>query len=172
MRGVTCIPNIRCKFFENFYSHTSCEVWRYPEWKITVFWISTHTPHARCDISSLDYDFYQRQFLLTHLMRGVTRAVFPTVQKLLIFLLTHLMRGVTEFASYTELSPGISTHTPHARCDVNGNWANTSVFISTHTPHARCDTMRLKNSDNHLISTHTPHARCDWMDKGQERCTQ
>ena len=34
----------------------------------------------------------------------------------------------------------ISTHTPHARCDLNPvEFTQMSKNISTHTPHARCD---------------------------------
>ena len=56
--------------------------------------ISTHTPHARRDIFSVDN------------VTGVN-----------IFLLTRLMRGVTSDALYKQYTGLISTHTPHARRD-------------------------------------------------------
>ena len=80
------------------------------------FRISTHTPHARCDVSynslfAVLSHFYSHtscevwlssdgagsfsfSFLLTHLMRGVT-TFFVLTAKSTVFLLTHLMRGVT-----------------------------------------------------------------------------
>ena len=38
----------------------------------------------------------------------------------------------------------ISTHTPHARCDVAVRRRPWACNISTHTPHARCDPLRLR----------------------------
>ena len=56
--------------------------------------ISTHTPHARRDLATLDKNGDILTFLLTRLMRGVTRGVYTTKSDLR-FLLTRLMRGVT-----------------------------------------------------------------------------
>ena len=56
--------------------------------------ISTHTPHARRDLS----------YIVTFL------TCFP-------FQLTRLMRGVTMDVEEIAANPAISTHTPHARRD-------------------------------------------------------
>ncbi len=100
--------------------------------------ISTHTPHARCDGSGGRSGGRRNKFLLTHLMRGVTaaRATEEMADK---FLLTHLMRGVTPCNHAFRKPLSISTHTPHARCDVSCTLSFLVVLISTHTPHARCD---------------------------------
>ena len=81
-------------------------------------------------------------------------------------------------------SAGISTHAPHARCDIEIAVRRIDVIISTHAPHARCDREcnREHPFGNHFnsrtscevrrhiavnviarypISTHAPHARCD-----------
>ena len=105
----------------------------------TLAFISTHAPHAGCDESSdsqyaLSTDFNSRtpcgvrpaiqshifctsSFQLTHPMRGATlRYIFSTYSP--TFQLTHPMRGATDSeigAVYRRL---ISTHAPHAGCDV------------------------------------------------------
>ena len=104
--------------------------------------ISTHTPHARRDLSH-----------------------FAPYQKRQIFLLTRLMRGVTEGQEVSCGIPDISTHTPHARRDEPFIvQVNHSGAISTHTPHARRDEINyLTNVIRIDISTHTPHARRDYQ---------
>ncbi len=72
-------------------------------------------------------------------MRGVT-PIKTYAMDFFEFQLTRLMRGVTrqnlKFSVITE----ISTHTPHARRDVEKNDDSETVYtISTHTPHARRD---------------------------------
>ena len=80
-------------------------------------------------------------FLLTRLMRGVTKDV--GVDKAEIkFLLTRLMRGVTTTSPTLKLVLIISTHTPHARRDKDVVAATAWKYISTHTPHARRDPQR------------------------------
>ena len=78
--------------------------------------ISTHTPHARCDEKNHRAIHRLYEFLLTHLMRGVTRRI-STMPIGTRFLLTHLMRGVTSGKIVLRSNAKISTHTPHARCD-------------------------------------------------------
>ena len=102
--------------------------------------ISTHTPHARCDICRYFFKicniyFYSHtscevrqkkergvlkngKFLLTHLMRGATWKHCTCYYFFFRFLLTHLMRGATIFPTHGGSSTIISTHTPHARCDL------------------------------------------------------
>ena len=94
------------------------------------------------------------------------------------------MRGVT-YSRYKLLQISrISTHTPHARRDiekiyrevVSGEFQLTrlmrgvtgfslralqSSVISTHTPHARRDLFGFWFEKGLAISTHTPHARRD-----------
>ena len=55
----------------------------------------------------------------------------------------------------------ISTHTPHAGCDLTVRRVLIAVEISTHTPHAGCDDVITPELGQQLISTHTPHAGCD-----------
>ena len=103
-----------------------------------------------------------RKFLLTHLMRGATSVIQAVARMNGIFLLTHLMRGAT-LTGYARaaLRHGISTHTPHARCDELFSDFFRLCQISTHTPHARCDQNGNFAPIDLYISTHTPHARCD-----------
>ena len=81
--------------------------------------ISTHTPHARRDsLNLLSFECRDR-FLLTRLMRGVTDAPSDTPLFYNAFLLTRLMRGVTRIQAEIKRKALISTHTPHARRDLN-----------------------------------------------------
>ena len=79
------------------------------------------------------------------------------------FLLTHPMRGATRLFSSSNAFNFISTHTPHAGCDFLISfskyvWEN---FYS-HTPcGVRQISKMFKRIQAHLISTHTPHAGCD-----------
>ena len=73
------------------------------------------------------------------------------------------MRGVTVMRFYMFINLTISTHTPHARRDVEKNGDSETVEISTHTPHARRDINMLMDLNGLGISTHTPHARRDKM---------
>ena len=123
--------------------------------------ISTHTPHAECDGGSAQKTLAFIKFLLTHPMRSVT-FVFSDCILALVFLLTHLMRSVTASSRSIQSVGLISTHTPHAECDIKqeeydsyseqfllthpmwsvtfiGNLVRIPKYISTHTPHAECD---------------------------------
>ena len=139
MRGAT--PDVGSIAFDryNFYSHTSCEV----------------RPN----------DNYVNQtgteFLLTHLMRGATNANWAKTS-VFRFLLTHLMRGATYSDTCFAISSMISTHTPHARCDIGmlRQVKGTKAFLLTHLMRGATCIIHL-NECIILISTHTPHARCD-----------
>ena len=93
-------------------------------------------------------------------MRGVTKVLRRGAhfQK---FLLTRLMRGVTRAGLTVDGVAGISTHTPHARRDACALMRVARYKISTHTPHARRDACALIRVARYKISTHTPHARRD-----------
>ena len=71
-------------------------------------------------------------------MRGVT-ACKHRVYAAYLFQLTRLMRGVTAAAAYFFGVIAISTHTPHARRDIEPSLFLIASRISTHTPHARRD---------------------------------
>ena len=93
-------------------------------------------------------------------MRGVTGdKYYLSAQN--EFLLTRLMRGVTLLGASGALCAIISTHTPHARRDENGDLIISIQQISTHTPHARRDSFIIPVRLLFVISTHTPHARRD-----------
>ena len=76
--------------------------------------ISTHTPHARRDVSYLLYTSLCIKFQLTRLMRGVT-----AVNR--------------KFKNQN----GISTHTPHARRDQKNNL--TRLQAMHFNSHASCE---------------------------------
>ena len=96
-------------------------------------------------------------------MRGVTKVLRRGAhfQK---FLLTRLMRGVTRAGLTVDGVAGISTHTPHARRDACALMRVARYKISTHTPHARRDRITVPSMVGVWISTHTPHARRDLSD--------
>ena len=94
-------------------------------------------------------------------MRGATLNV-RIFFIIIIFLLTHLMRGAT-FSSLARLRIiSISTHTPHARCDMyNDDMIPILIDFYSHTScEVRLHLLNLKHLRKQ-ISTHTPHARCD-----------
>ena len=79
-----------------------------------------------------------------------------------LFQLTRLMRGVTRSLTSVKAILTISTHTPHARRDLQAWFDTLEGIISTHTPHARRDPQSIaKSQPVAVISTHTPHARRD-----------
>ena len=122
-------------------------------------------------------DFY------SHTSCEVQLVLFAYMETNRKFLLTHLMRGATMYIKKDGNRFRISTHTPHARCNVYAiiygfsqtnfyshtscevqQYSNFLIFwkyISTHTPHARCNTIGLEEAIMLGISTHTPHARCN-----------
>ena len=98
--------------------------------------ISTHTPHARRDLQGPASAELSLEFLLTRLMRGVTKVLSRKVADIK-FLLTRLMRGVTNALLRLSSHTDISTHTPHARRDLYAGLAiyNRLNFYS----HASCE---------------------------------
>ena len=79
----------------DFNSRTSCEVRRRRNFTFSLSQkISTHAPLARCDAGGHKPRTVEREFQLTHLLRGATAipAQLPTKPK---FQLTHLLRGAT-----------------------------------------------------------------------------
>ena len=134
MRGATPVHQKASYHSENFNSHTPCGVRR----------------------STVDLTALRQPFQLTHPMRGATVSRLE-VLTLSAFQLTHPMRGATFFVFGLYGSVFISTHTPHAGCDVNTTQKNVDISISTHTPHAGCDMFTIY----HLIfssyfNSHTP----------------
>ena len=123
--------------------------------------ISTHAPHARCNMErfgllSRTRYFYSRtscevqldiigdvnsraEFLLTHLMRGATGKNDRFLRITKTFLLTHLMRGATSLLWQSWQSNSfLLTHLMRgATHNQLGLWGN--IEISTHAPHARCN---------------------------------
>ena len=120
----THTPHARCDLWfvaihilnSDFYSHTSCEVWRLVCFIFGTFVrISTHTPHARCDLGKgirqkTGWNFY------SHTSCEVWRGVFPVHFPMRSFLLTHLMRGVTE-GLLKQLTGGSNFYS-HTSCEV------------------------------------------------------
>ena len=165
----------------HFYSHTSCEVrLAVAPVRLPSAVISTHTPHARCDISShvsasLSADFYSHtscevrpctnstrwgayKFLLTHLMRGAT-SQSRYRQRHRTFLLTHLMRGATIPCKNGTFVVDISTHTPHARCDAPSqiHFFARNYFYS----HTSCEVRLLTVPFSELLSYFYSHTSCE-----------
>ena len=106
-----------------FYSRTSCEVrLRFSDdGRVRNRFLLTHL--MRGATSFFCCSLFSQKFLLTHLMRGAT----VTIKCLIVsheFLLTHLMRGATYEQHFTVVTPLISTHAPHARCD-SARYTNT-----------------------------------------------
>ncbi len=126
----------------------------------SAFSVSTHAPHARCDILIICGKLCIEKFLLTHLMRGATvcHQLSDTYSQ---FLLTHLMRGATYRINHQNLLQFVSTHAPHARCDSTVDKDGEQNEVSTHAPHARCDFFCFFFTIHFSVSTHAPHARCD-----------
>ena len=103
--------------------------------------ISIHTPHTRCDCPEEILRKWLDEFQSTHLIRGVTRRVRLPSPPDTSFQSTHLIRGVTQPKWYdiTVSKAFQSTHlirgvTIQHQCD-----RIISPKISIHTPHTRCD---------------------------------
>ena len=134
MRGATKLMDYKKEIW-NISTHTPharCDL--LPLFTITISKISTHTPHARCDNKS-SFLIELLGYFYSHTSCEVRLKIDGFVVWLHIFLLTHLMRGATLDVVYLfpELKQ-ISTHTPHARCD---NWKLTTRrtwnrFLLTH----------------------------------------
>ena len=114
--------------------------------------ISTHTPHARCDLYPWIFSLYTNHFY-SHTSCEVWRKPSKNPVYRVRFLLTHLMRGVTSGGFTISAVPTfISTHTPHARCDLT---ANHRIHFYSHTS---CEVWppecwRLDNRDNFYSHT-------------------
>ena len=104
-----------------------------------IFFISTHTPHARRDVAVRELPMMSIS-ISTHT--------------------PHARRDLTSSGLFPHTQ--ISTHTPHARRDPQSSEENSLRIISTHTPHARRDHSSLFGLSLAEISTHTPHARRDF----------
>ena len=100
--------------------------------------ISTHMPLARHDTGRCTDLLRGHGFLLTCLLRGMTKQRQGTIL-LLSFLLTCLLRGMTIVTSSALPSDIISTHMPLARHDAHYYDLFTDSWISTHMPLARHD---------------------------------
>ena len=123
--------------------------------------ISTHAPHARCDMifsmsSPFSFHFYSRTSCEvrppTALIRlskldfysrtscEVRLNLFPTWLRAYRFLLTHLMRGATLYYSLLGvfIVQFLLTHLMRGATIANPH-INSACRISTHAPHARCD---------------------------------
>ena len=149
----------------DFNSHASCEAWLgLPVTMLTADEISTHTPHARRDLTGILSPVVLVLFQLTRLMRGVT-ASKRAWTRIVIFQLTRLMRGVTYHSQvYYFFTDVISTHTPHARRDVNKLMRSASSTISTHTPHARRDAA--SPIERFISLNFNSHASCEaWQNR-------
>ena len=124
----------------------------------------------------------RRTFLLTRLIRGVTRCQHRG-SSALSFLLTRLIRGVTGYVATATDLYYISTHTPHTRRDINashtcgnrkflltrlirgvttgaGVGRNGLTFLLTRLIRGVTDE-NLSRHEQAFISTHTPHTRRD-----------
>ena len=120
-----------------FYSHTSCEVWRRddrPRPRYQHFY-----SHTSCEVwpISVNFQFIHQSFLLTHLMRGVTK----TQQK-------------------SRLSCTISTHTPHARCDKRRFYYKCSAYIYFYS-HTSCEVWLDSKSPNFTALDFYSHTSCE-----------
>ena len=82
-----------------------------------IYFISTHVPHKRYDISVLEDYFKKWSFQLTYLIRGTTGLK---------------IKGGTN-------SSDISTRVPHKRYDWHSGLVDRVMSISTHVPHKRYD---------------------------------
>ena len=86
----------------DFYSHTSCEVRHRGEVLILCLpFISTHTPHARCD-TSVFKPFFRLFHFYSHTSCEVRPVLDLTEVSISEFLLTHLMRGATPFSDHLQ----------------------------------------------------------------------
>ena len=185
MRGVTNRVLYKYNTISNFNSHASCEAWHsMPYIKVSVLFISTHTPHARRDWRNLLYCTKTYKFQLTRLMRGVTLED-KSIQEI-HKISTHTPHARRDWWSFCiKINSKISTHTPHARRDINfciwwtffwrfqltrlmrgvTSWCRTNVAtisISTHTPHARRD-LKKCFCLIHMLNFNS-HASCEaWL---------
>ena len=139
MRGVTEAHNIKCSIVD----------------------ISTHTPHARRDVSRF-LDTPHHSLISTHTPHARRDSLLPLISKnSSIFQLTRLMRGVTLLADKSA-----SGKTFQLTRLMRGVTSMPLIFSSSRlfqlTRLMRGVTHELSFSDRFSeISTHTPHARRD-----------
>ena len=121
MRGATYAPTGRTEADTFLLTHLMRGATFICIYYTTYLFISTHTPHARCD-------FYLH--ILYHI---------------LVHFYSHTSCEVRLSGLETPTTAiNISTHTPHARCDTAAFFPiHDKSDISTHTPHARCDPLIL-----------------------------
>ena len=81
--------------------------------------VSTHMPLARHDVDTRRYRYTIEKFLLTCLLRGMTRLEGNRYVHFQ-FLLTCLLRGMTQVGYSAAAHAKVSTHMPLARHDERG----------------------------------------------------
>ena len=122
--------------------------------------VSTHMPLARHDLGGLGRFGCGRVFLLTCLLRGMTRRNGGT-QRVVRFLLTCLLRGMTACTVSLPKKRKVSTHMPLARHDaICAQSPSALQFLLT------CLLRGMTHSAYHVhgynsVSTHMPLARHD-----------
>ena len=127
--------------------------------------ISTHTPHARCDIwicliVILSFYFY------SHTSCEVRHEGKIFVEKYIEFLLTHLMRGATHILNL--LGRKQENFYSHTSCEVRLKLKSLLELKTNFYSHTSCEVRLVMRQYKELyihISTHTPHARCDALFK-------
>ena len=154
---------------KSFYSHASCEAWRYLEKLYRE--LNSFYSHASCEAwptNGADKS-PNTSFLLTCLLRGMTSGRSDR-QKTTGFLLTCLLRGMTEIQSVFATDPRVSTHMPLARHDfpVFHWWARNRGFYS----HASCEAwLKMIHYKIDIFGFYS-HASCEaWLYRlYQRRC--
>ncbi len=100
--------------------------------------ISTHTPLAGCNGWQQEVKCYTMDFY-SHTPCGVQLVAFDFFASQRLFLLTHPLRGATRAGGNRITATCISTHTPLAGCNHNHLTVCVCNGISTHTPLAGCN---------------------------------
>ena len=126
---------------------------------------------------------HHRKYFYSHASCEARQTALEELQQRGAFLLTRLMRGVTRLHTHWQNLCGISTHTPHARRDIifyaNFNvvyiflltrlmrgvtagifWTMPLIMISTHTPHARRDCNKIFKIPLYTFNFYS-HASCE-----------
>ena len=182
LRDMTASADFKTSSFSGFYSHASCETWllRSLSFPLRTCFYS----HASCetwpevakrmqyflqflltcllrDMTRQSWRERQRQtFLLTCLLRDMTERVFA-LRCSLWFLLTCLLRDMTFPATLVFAEIKVSTHMPLARHDKWTLCHTDEQYVSTHMPLARHDLGHTYIRMQKMVSTHMPLARHD-----------
>ena len=127
--------------------------------------ISTHAPHARCNVNTAlkltaqSYFYSRTSCEVQHeCLNGATRTENfysrtscevqhnrkNEVVQCPLFLLTHLMRGATSQSTISSISPCISTHAPHARC--NTSVADCALCCNNFYSRTSCEVQPFRHS--------------------------